>query len=321
VATVKASTIQFDLCTSGKFAKVETRYLEYCPPPAGQGPTPAQCDYDFWSSACLFRFTDEAVGELDGTYEITIGKTAGAKAGIGFRNVVIEPDSGPTIYPYNIVRRNSANTILDPADYGGVGEPPMEALYAETSEITFNVDLTGPGTYYVTADGYAYVGPGDCPFESGPWVVDISGARIPCGGSFSDEDRTILNTVEVSCDPEEYPYCLLFPFGAGTWMNGLVLDNPNSYAQTYTATINEADGDVYEAEATLAAGSMAVDLAENIFATITDPADGDDAPFDEDYWLMIESNNGAFFGYMFIFDGTMANGYLPVCCYPQCSID
>jgi hypothetical protein len=320
VATVKEQTITFGICETGKGADVETRYFEYCPSDPSQGPAPPQCDYDFWSSACLFQFTDEAVGELDGTYQITIGKTAGAKDGIGFRNVYIYYDGWGYVPVYNEVRLNADGVELDPADYGGPGEPPIEAMYTATSQITVDTDLQGPGTYYVSADGYAHVGPGDCDFEDGDWVVDISGSRIPCGGSFSDTDRTILHTYEYSCDPAPEPYCMIFPFAAGSWMNGLVLDNPNSSDQTMTAYITEADGDMYIAEGTVPANGMAVDLVENIF-TVTVPDDDDAAAFDEDYWLMIMSDDGIWFGYMFIFDGTMANGYLPVCCYPECYDD
>ena len=100
-------------------------------------------------------------------------------------------------------------------------------------------------------------------------------------------------------------------------MNGLVLDNPNSHAQVFTAYVHEADGDMYQAQATIPAYSMAVDLVENIF-TVTVPDATDSAPFDEDYWLQIMSDDDPFFGYMFIFDGTMANGYTPICCTPEC---
>lgn len=318
VATVKPQTISFGICATGKYADVYTR--EICYIPGTQAP---ECGYDFWSSACLFRFTDNSVGELDGTYEITVGKTAGAKAGIGFSDIFIQyAGTGAWIYPNPLttVRRNSAGVVLDPANYGGFGEPPIEALYAETSQITVQVNLLGPGTYYVYGQGYAYAGPGDCPFEPGDWIVDISGRKIPCGHSFSDLDRVILHTTECNYGQYPEPYCMTFPFGAGSWMNGLVLDNPNSHDQVFTALIHEADGDMYTAQATIAAMSMAVDLVENIF-TITIPDATDSAPFDEDYWLQITSDDDPFFGYMFIFDGTMANGYRPICCTPSCYID
>ncbi|MBN1831465.1 MAG: hypothetical protein JW896_05075 [Deltaproteobacteria bacterium] len=316
VATVKPQTISFGICATGKYADVSSQ--EFCwIPPAVQGQT-AQCGYDPWDSACLFRFTDNSVGELDGTYEITVGKTAGAKAGIGFQTINIYYSTGGYYVPVVVTeRRNAAGVVLNPADYGGFAQPPIEALYAETSQITVEADLAGPGTYFVGGQGYAHQGPGLCLFEPGDWYVDVYGRKIPCGHSFSNLNRLILHTTECHYGAYPQPYCLLFPFGAGSWMNGLVLDNPNSHDQVFTAYINEADGDLYVAQATLAAGTMAVDLVENIF-TITSPDSTDSAPFDEDYWLQIYSDDDAFFGYMFIFDGTMANGYTPICCTPEC---
>jgi hypothetical protein len=267
----------------------------------------ANCGNQSYGSICIFTFTDDAAGALDGLYNFTIGKTTGAKANIGFESLLIQKRSGSfPFYSWNsltttvLERRDSSGNEITSDDYP---DPPFHTgLFVDTSEIDVEADLTGSGTYRVMATIYY----NSCAAQPGDWLVDIYANEDPCGGSFSEEDFMIADVVLCS----SYPMKHIFPFAAAgpTWFNGLVLDNPHNVDIVLDVTATEEDGQVYHGSVTVPAGKMIVGIAETVINASTSSMDA--ALGDESYFMEITGEN-YFYSFMFIGDGVMAQGYMP----------
>jgi len=290
VATVKPRTVTVAICDKtipGHIIEAEGAF---------QGPDCGIGD----GYNCIFKFTDNASGALLGDYRFVIGKTTGAKLGVGFDSIVIEKQNGLfwDLIPVTLVART--NRL-------GVTSALLEAY--ETSRITVDATLTGPGTYRVSAY-YEY---DTCvPITAGMWTVDIAVNLIPCGASFTQNNFDIIEFF----DPAGLPTSMVFPYAAasvnGQWFNGLVFTNPLSTPVTISVRIVEADGDVYLGQVTVPGNQMVVGSVADVVNPVA--ASGvTDAEFgDESYAIYASSDSGAFYGFLFIGNGAMAQGYLPI---------
>jgi hypothetical protein len=290
VATVKPRTVTVAICDKTIPAHVISAEGTFQGPDCGIGD-----GYD-----CIFKFTDNASGTLIGDYRFVIGKTTGAKLGVGFDSIVIEKQNG-------LLWDNIPVTLVARTNRLGVTSALLTA--AETSRITVDATLTGPGTYRVSAY-YEY---DTCvPITAGMWTVDIAVNLIPCGASFTANNFDIIEFF----DPAGLPTSMVFPYAAasvnGEWFNGLVFTNPLSSAVTISVRIVEADGDVYLGEVTVPGNQMVVGSVAGVVTPVA--ASGvTDAEFgDESFAIYASSDSGAFYGFLFIGNGTMAQGYLPI---------
>jgi hypothetical protein len=290
VATVKPRTVTVAICDKAIPGHVIEAEGTFQGPDCGIG--------DGYN--CIFKFTDNASGTLTGPYRFVIGKTTGAKLGVGFDAIAIEKQNGLDWDPIPV-------TVVARTDRLGVSNAALPA--AETSRITVDATLTGPGTYRVSAS-YEY---DTCvPVTAGMWTVDIAANLIPCGASFTQNNFDIIEFY----DPAGLPTSMVFPYAAasvnGEWFNGLVFTNPLATAVTISVRIVEADGDVYQGEVTVPGNQMVVGSVADVVNPVA--ASGvNDAQFDdESYAIYASSDSGAFFGFLFIGNGAMAQGYLPI---------
>jgi hypothetical protein len=293
IATVKAKSVVIGLCAKA----MPTDIL--IPDTLSQG---EDCGLGS-GSACIFTFEDNASGALDGAYEFTVGKTTGAKAGVGFNTLTVEKydsvgDIWNVIPTATVERHNSAGTTIILADFTSA-----EELWAATSEIVVGATLTGPGLYRMQAT-YEF---DTCVATAGIWTIDIYANKTPCGGSFSELN---WNAVEFYT-PSGIPTTALFPYAAASganWFNGLVLTNTTSISITVTCTMVESDGDTYTASIVIPAQNMAIGLVADLLSPTTT---GTDSAFGDEPYAIYATSDGGFDGLLFIGDGTMAQGYLP----------
>ncbi|MCJ8499386.1 hypothetical protein [Desulfatitalea alkaliphila] len=295
VATVKARSIAFDLC--GKALPYDIITVSGL----GQG---EDCGIGF-GEECIFRFTDNASGALNGPYRFVIGKTTGAKAGVGFEAIYIEKlEAGSWV---NINGLGVAATVTNRRNRLGEADLTMDP--AETSEITVTSTLTGPGSYRIVA---AYEYDTCVPITPGVWTIDIFANLIPCGSSFSAIDWDAMEFF----DPAGTPMAAVFPYAAatagGAWFNGLVFTNPLSTPVTIDVQIVEADGDMYIGQVTVPGNEMVVGTVADVVNPVLAPSHTDAEFGDESYAIYAGSESGAFYGFLFIGNGTMAQGYLPI---------
>jgi len=294
VATVKPRSIAFDLCAKALPWDIITVSG------LGQG---EDCGIGF-GSECIFRFTDNSTGSLLGPYQFVIGKTAGAKAGVGFADIYIEKYDGT-----NWVNINGLlpATVTNRRNRSGVADLTLEGF--ETSQITVTSTLTGPGSYRLIAD-YEY---DTCvPITPGIWTIDIFANLIPCGQSFSAIDWDAIEFF----DPAGTPMGAVFPYAAassdGAWFNGLVFTNPLATPVVIDVVIVEADGDMYEGTVTVPGNGMVLGTVADVVTPVLAEGSTDAAFGDESYAIYASSDSGSFFGFLFIGNGTMAQGYLPI---------
>jgi hypothetical protein len=264
-------------------------------------------------TVCL-EITDTATGAFPAanTYTFTIGKQEGGKAGVGFGVPVLNDEDeipADAIAGTNITRYNRTGTEIEVGDYTATAwATAAELMYADTAymtfEILFTANVSGPQTYTLVVPVYYDT----CVATAGSWIVDLTAAKLPCGASFVQEDINVAQFV--ACGGVSTT--AIFPYAAGSaggWFNGLVITNPNSSSITVTFTITEADGDVYTGSATVAANQMAVNLAENVMNPTTTSSD---AAFGDESYTITATAPASFYGFLFIGNGTMAQGYLPI---------
>jgi hypothetical protein len=297
VATVKPKSVSIDMC--GKVMPTETIQLDGA---LAQG---EDCGLGSGSD-CVFTFEDNAAGALTGDYLFTIGKTTGAKAGVGFEAIVIEfsVDDGATWNP--VVggtaveeRLNSDGDTIALADFDS-----DEEGYVATSQIVVSATLPGPGLYRIWAD-YQY---DTCVITPGIWTIDVYASKDPCGGSWSQLDWDFVQFF----NPEGSPVAYAFPYaaaGVGSWVNGIAFTNASPLSIAIDVTCVEADGDVYTGQVTVPAGQMAVGFVQ---ALVNPTTTGSDAAFGDENYAIYASGNGTFYGFLFIANGNQAQGYLPI---------
>jgi hypothetical protein len=307
IATVKDRTVIFAVCTKAEgsgspmyasgyssmdykdtLPEIEMCYYTGSP---GQDQVITGCGEEYAYEEICFRITDNAVGSFVAgeQYQFTVGKQAGAKACVGISDV-------------DVYYGGSSVTLDAYYAYTNIGTPAPTDL--TTSQVRVEFTGLGEGTYYVVM-GMVY---DTCCATAGPYVIDISGGQIPCGGSFSFLDQTVANFVDCLSTME---FTRIIPYGAETatsgWMNGLVFTNPNAYAITINCAIYEEDGDAYTGTVAVGAMGMVVGLDTAVMSPV---AAGADATFgDESYWVNATAN-GIFNCFMINFDLVQAQGYL-----------
>jgi hypothetical protein len=178
IATVKNPTVDVGVCET-----IEKVLLQY----EQSGP----CVRASWGPHCIFEITDnDSSAFVSGeTYQFTIGKTTGAKAGIGFESISIRYN-GATLPTLQVVRQNATGMPIDGTE--PIYQPPPSdqpnQLYVDTTQIVVEVTAQGPGTYEVYAIGYYNT----CEATPGDWFVDITTQKIPCGNRFREYNFNIL---------------------------------------------------------------------------------------------------------------------------------
>jgi len=295
VATVKPKSVVLEMCNKDLYSDILT------PEGLAQGE-----DCGFGSgTVCMFTFEDNAAGALNGDYQFTIGKTDGAKAGVGFTLIYIEKyDSGlDTWNDLGAViseRHNSDGDTIIAADFDS-----DEELWVASSEVVVDVTLTGPGLYRARAL-YEF---NTCVATAGIWTTDVYANRVPCGGSWSEMDWDIVEFFLPSGVPTSY----VFPYAAanvGTWVDGIAFTNAASVAVTINVTCVEADGDVYTGSVDVAANQMAVGFVDTVVSNLTTTSS--DAAFGDESYAIYATGDGTFYGFLFIANGNQAQGYLPI---------
>lgn len=311
VATVKAATVVVDAC-SKTLAQISLDYTESQDLDCGQGSE---------GHVCLFTFEDTATGALTGEYSFRVGKTDGAKAGIGIAALYVQKssDGGSTwsslagvADAYTDVTLsawwNRSGDEIELADFETDDYySDAEYLALNSSQVEGTVVLTGTGAnvvYRLLAD----VRYDTCVATVGNWVIDAFANRVPCGGSFSVTDWTAAAVVAEGGTTQK----AVFPYAAGLgagWYNGISFYNPNSTALTISCAIKEADGDAYVATVDVPAGEMKVGL---VGALLSPTTTGTDAAFGDENYNITATADGLFYGFLFITNGTVAQGYLPI---------
>lgn len=307
VATVKPKSILIEICDKNP-PELELAFADQ----------DESCGFGIDGSLCI-KLTDTATGAFAGgqIYEFVLGRTDGAKVGVGFGDVTVSYYPSPAVFDpalpvgtgaalvqpgIPVKRLNRAGTALDPADYDLPAD--LNAFYSDTAQYTFRFTAQGPGLYVL----HSTAGYDTCTASPGLWEVDLSGTKVPCGGSFSFTNLTVANWVSTTIggQAQVFPYAVA---NVGGWFNGLVITNPNSSSITVTFAITEADGDVYTGSVTVAGNQMAVGLAENVMSPTTS---GADAAFGDESYTITATAPLEFYSFLFIGDGTMAQGYLPI---------
>jgi hypothetical protein len=227
---------------------------------------------------------------------------------VGFGIPKLEDEDTDVVTLGAVTRYNRSGTEIELSDYDDTDyATDEEQLYADTAymefEMTFTVAASGPQTYTLTIPVWYDT----CIATAGSWLVDLTAAKQPCGASFVEEDINVAQfTTGGIATTRIFPYAAA---SAGGWFNGLVITNPNSSSITVTFTITEADGDVYTGSATVAGNQMAVGWAEDVMSPTTS---GADAAFGDESYTITATAPLNFYSFLFIGDGTMAQGYLPV---------
>jgi len=310
VATVKPKSITVEACYKEKLVEIIDS--------SAQGP---ECGpYNSGETLCI-EFSDTATGSFPAAidYKLALGNEEGGKAGVGIGPVsIVDSDGNPVaIDVTTIVRKNRTGQEIELADFeeieGEVDGIPYTfsadaQLYAATAYIEFEFQFTalasGPDTYEITAPLYEDT----CLLTPGDYTVDLAISKVPCGSSFTEEDILVATFVEGIGNAVAFPYAVA---GVGTWFNGLVITNPGSSDVTVEFDIKEADGDEYTGSVTVAGGQMAVGFAADVMSPVA--AEGStDAAFGDEPYAIKATGNGLFYGFIFIGNGTMAQGYLPI---------
>lgn len=309
IATVKDRSVIFAVCTKNEgsgFPIYASGYsymdykdsipeieLCYSTDDPGQDQEVTDCGVEYAYEEICFKVTDNAIGSFIAgeDYQFTVGKTAGAKACVGISYVEI-------FYGGSDVSIDSSTRYRS----NGTTSPPVSDI--DTSQMRVEFEGQGEGTYYVVL-GMLY---DTCCATPGPYVIDISGGQIPCGGSFSFLDQTVANFVDCLSSME---FSRVIPYGAETatsgWFNGIVFTNPNNYAITIDCMIYEEDGDPYTG--TVVVGPMGMEVGMDT-AVLSPVAAGADAVFGDESYAIYATANGVFHCFMINFDLVQAQGYL-----------
>lgn len=290
VATVKSPSISIGMC--GKATPTDILIPDSA---LGQGET---CGPGT-GTACILTFTDNAAGALTGDFLFTIGRTTGAKAGVGFSGVTIDKWDSVAGDWDGVDLVTGVDSRLD-----STGAATADDV--DTAQITVAATLTGPGQYRMQAS-YEF---DTCVATEGMWVIDVLARKVPCGGSWSSTNRDYV----MFYTPSGTPTNAVFPYAASTaggFFNGIVFTNPSATAVTIDCTIVEADGDTYTGQVVVAGNEMAVGFVDGLLSPTTT---GSDAAFGDESYAIYASGDGMFYGFLFIGDGTQAQGYLPI--YP-----
>jgi len=296
VATVKPKSVIVENCD--KTNGIELSFAEQ----------DVDCGIGHSGAICL-EITDTATGAFPAaaTYLFTIGKQTGGKVGVGFGipSLVDEDDDAVTLG--TVTRYNRTGSEIELADYEDTTyATDDEQLWTDTAymefEMTFTAAASGPQTYTLVIPVYYDT----CTATAGSWLVDLTSAKIPCGASFVEED---INVAQFNTGTG---VTAIFPYAAasgGGWFNGLVFTNPNAASITIAFTITEADGDVYTGSTTIGANQMAVGFAAAVLNPTTTSGD---AAFGDESYTITATASSQFYGFIFIGNGTMAQGYLPI---------
>jgi len=303
VATVKPKSVIIETCEkSNKIEIVDS---------TSQGPDCGQ--YYSGDSLCI-TFTDTATGSFPAgiNYQMTLGKQDGAKAGVGIGPVSISDSDANLVTIVSETRYNRTGQEIELADFDDIEDndytfTATTQLYAATAyievEFQFTALASGPDTYTISAPLYEDT----CLLTAGNYLVDLQINKIPCGASFGETDIVAATFVEGIGDEVVFPYAVA---GVGTWFNGLVITNPSTTsAVTVNFTAREADGDEYTGSVTVEAGEMEVGFAADVMNPTTT---GSDETFGDEPYAIYASGTGEFYGFIFIGNGTMAQGYLPI---------
>ena len=307
IATVKTPTMIVEPCT-----KNGTRI---------NFPLQDRCDERgkdvLTETVCVIEFSDSATDSLLGDYTFSISLIGNDIDGVGIASVSFLDPATHSIPANNLhdlngdgtAEYNSSSVSLTNR-YNENGNVLSSSAFTDardmwvaTQKVSLQTTLVGPQTYQLMVT-LAYDA---CTIEAGTLTANVSAQAIPCGNSFSASDVAIARFMV----PE---FTLIFPYAAanvGGFANGLAINNPNDEPIDVNFVITEADGAVYNGTLELAPTSMEVGLAESVMAPVIDETSADDEAFgDESYWILATSSR-PFFGFIFIGDGTMAQGYLP----------
>lgn len=306
IATVKSRSVTFAVCSKTEgtnvsadgyssmdykdtVPQIELCYGSYM---IGQDQVITDCGEDDAYEEICFKVTDSATGAFVSgqPYQFTVGKTTGAKACVGIEYVEVRYGYGPNIA--------GAGTR-----YNTYGVPGAWAPIA-TTQMSVPFTGQGAGSYYIVM-GLVY---DTCCATPGPYVINISGGQVPCGGSFGFLDQTVANFVECLSTIE---FSRVIPYGAETatsgWMNGIVFTNPNNFTVTINCAIYEEDGDLYTGTVVVGPMGMVVGLDTAVLMPVTT---GADAIFGDESYAVYTTGNGVYHIFMINFDLVQAQGYL-----------
>jgi len=319
VATVKPKTITVTRCTKAEggtgvegpiargwsvFSNFTKNGLIEIPLCSEEAQDQAACGLNTAYNQVCIKLADLTSGAFPAsTHQFTVGKTTGAKPGVGIAAVemVYEDLVGNQVgILTSITKRVKSDGTEIPVPTADLQD------WVDTSQITFTADTQGPGKYFIILT-VAY---DTCTASTGDWLVDVSGFRVPCGGSFSQADVAVANFV--TCVGLVSSYQAVFPYAAQQtlgWYNGVVITNPNDAEITVVFRIYEVDGDEYSASVTVPAHGQVVGEATSVLNP--QPVGGDPQFGDEPYW-MIGSSNSPFYGTLFMGEGIQAFGYIAI---------
>jgi len=303
IATVKPKSVQVAVCDKSNVIDI----YDF----TGQGPS---CGPIQEGSFCLtFEDTATSAFQDTDTYVFALGKKEGAKAGVGIGTITIEDDADPAnvITPaagdYTRYDRLGNEIVLadfdDDADFTATQKLYAATAYVEVN-VTFAAPVAGPQKY--TLKGTLYQD--TCLLTPGDYMIDLMANKVPCGASFSETDILAAEFVTPTVGGVQvFPYAVA---NAGTWFNGLVITNPSTTsAVTVSFIAREADGDTYTGSVSVPAGGMEVGFAADVMNPTTT---GSDEAFGDEPYAIYATGSGAFYGFIFIGNGTMAQGYLPI---------
>jgi len=316
VATVKPKTITVTRCTKtegsdlsvlgwGSFDAFNKNGVVLIPLCSSAEQDQAQCGLNTAYRQVCIKVSDLTTGAFPaGTHQFTVGKTTGAKVGVGIAGVsmiYVDPTGAESAIATTITKRLKRDgTEITPLPTADLQD------WVDTSQITFTADTQGPGSYYIILS----VAFDTCTATTGDWLVDVAGFRIPCGGSFTETDLVVANFVD--CVGLVSSYQAIFPYAAQQtlgWYNGVVITNPNNQEITVTFVIYEWDGDEYSASVTVPAHGQVVGEATSV---LNPQPVGPESQFgDEPYW-MIGSSDLPFYGTLFMGEGIQAFGYIAI---------
>jgi hypothetical protein len=303
IATVKDRTVTFAMCTKSEgtnvnadgyrdmlskdtVPQIELCYGSYS---ISQDQVITDCGTESAYEEICFKVTDGDTNAFQAgeRYQITVGKMVGYKTCVSITDVEIYGPSGS-------VSNTSYTNYYTMA--------PTGWYYNYAVKVEF--DGQGPGTYYIVMS-MAY---DTCCATPGPYVIDITGGQVPCGGSFGFTNRTVANFVDCLSTIQ---FSRVVPYGAETatsgWMNGIVFTNPNNFAITINCAIYEEDGDPYTGTVNVGPMGMEVGLDTAVLAPVSA---GSDATFGDESYAIYATGNGVFHIFMINFDMVQAQGYL-----------
>lgn len=303
IATVKDRTVDFAVCTKSEgtavyasgysnmdykdsIPQIELCYDSFS---VAQSQTITDCGATSAYEEICFKVTDNDLNafQVGDTYQFTVGKLVGYKTCVGITNV-------------DVYYMGSWVSLTETYTY--TTDPSTLWTYAHQARAEFTGQ--GPGTYYIVLS----VEYNTCCATPGPYVIDVSGGQVPCGGSFNFSNVTVANFVDCMSTIQ---FSRVIPYGAETatsgWMNGIVFTNPNNFAITINCAIYEADGDPYSGTVVVGPMGQVVGLDTTVLMPVSG---GSDATFGDESYAIYATGNGVFHVFMINFDLVQAQGYL-----------